>query len=229
MAAPRFAHPLPESRRRNHAGPNQRLRGLYAITPNEADTPKLIHQVKLALEGGTRWVQYRNKSANNKLRRRQAEALAALCSQFGAALIINDDIELTRACNAHGAHLGREDASLATARSLLGKNKIIGASCYDQIERAIEAEAQGADYVAFGSFHPSSVKSHTVRPQVQLLAQARTKLSAPIVAVGGITLENAGVLIEAGADAVAVISALFNAPDIKTAAKKFNCLFASRQ
>ncbi|HSS46858.1 MAG TPA: thiamine phosphate synthase [Burkholderiales bacterium] len=206
-----------------------RISGLYAITPDEADTPKLIHQVKLALEGGTRWVQYRNKSANNRLRQRQAEAIAALCSQFGAALIINDDIELARACNAHGTHLGREDVSLATARSLLGKNKIIGASCYDQIGRAIEAEAQGADYVAFGSFHPSSVKPHTTRPQVQLLAQARTKLSAPIVAIGGITLENAGVLIEAGADAVAVISALFNAPDIKTAAKKFNCLFTSRQ
>lgn len=229
MAAPRFAQPIPESHLRGHAGFNQRIHGLYAITSDEADTPKLIHQVKLALEGGTRWVQYRNKSANNKLRRRQAEALTALCSQFGAALIINDDIELARACNAHGAHLGREDAALATARSSLGKNKIIGASCYDQIERAVAAEAQGADYVAFGSFHPSSVKPHAARPQAQLLAQAKTILSAPIVAIGGITLENAGVLIEAGADAVAVISALFNAPNIKTAAKKFNCLFASRQ
>ena len=229
MATPRFAHPLPESHRRDHAGPNQRLHGLYAITPDEADTPKLIHQVKLALEGGTRWIQYRNKSANNGLKRQQAEALAALCGRYNAALIINDDIELAKTSGAHGAHLGREDASLTAAKSLLGENKIIGASCYDQIERAVEAEEQGADYVTFGSFHPSSVKPHAARPPVHLLTQARTKLTVPVVAIGGITLENAGVLIEAGAEAVAVINALFNAPDIETAAKKFNDLFANRQ
>ncbi|MGH8744339.1 MAG: thiamine phosphate synthase, partial [Burkholderiales bacterium] len=134
-----------------------------------------------------------------------------------------------RTSGAHGVHLGRDDASLTAAKILLGENKILGASCYDQIERAVEAEAQGADYVAFGSFHPSSVKPQAARPPVLLLIQARTKLTVPVVAIGGITLENAGVLIEAGAEAVGVINALFNAPDIKTAAKKFNDLFANQQ
>jgi thiamine-phosphate pyrophosphorylase len=204
-----------------------RIRGLYAITPDEAVTSKLIAQVKLALEGGTRWVQYRSKSGGKELKLQQAEALVSLCRQFGASLIVNDGVELARGCGAQGVHLGAQDMCVAAARSLLGPDKIIGASCYDQLKNALDAAAQGADYVALGSFFPSSVKPHAVRPSLALLKQTKANLKTPVVAVGGITLQNAGALIAAGADAVAVITALFNAPDIKVAAQKFNRLFAN--
>ncbi|MGH8751167.1 MAG: thiamine phosphate synthase [Burkholderiales bacterium] len=201
------------------------ISGLYAITPDEADTSKLLTQVKLALEGGTRWVQYRNKSAGQKLRLQQAQALAILCRQSGAVLIINDDIKLAQACCADGVHLGLQDMAIAAARRELGTDKIIGASCYDQFPLAQRAAAEGADYIAFGSFYPSAVKPATARPAAELLRAAKTKLKLPVVAIGGVNLQNAVALIAAGADAVAVISALFGAADIKTAAGKFNNLF----
>ncbi|HYA19347.1 MAG TPA: thiamine phosphate synthase [Burkholderiales bacterium] len=206
---------------------NNRISGLYAITPDLDDTQKLITQVQLALQGGARWLQYRNKSADQSLKLQQANALMSVCREFAVPLIVNDSLDMVLETDAAGAHLGIQDCSIPDARIKLGKNKIIGASCYDDLERALKCQAQGADYVAFGSFYPSSVKPDAARASLTLLREAKARLSVPVVAVGGINLQNAGLLIDAGADAVGVISAVFNAPDIMETAKKFTALFAS--
>jgi thiamine-phosphate pyrophosphorylase len=203
----------------------KRVRGLYAVTPDETDSARLMALVRSALAGGGRFLQYRNKVANSVQRREQATALRALCREYDAALIINDDLELALAVDADGLHLGGEDGSLAAARARLGPTKSLGASCYRSLENAERAIAEGADHIAFGSFFVSTVKPGAVRSSPALLTEARQKFSVPVVAIGGITLENAPLLINAGADSVAVISALFGAPDVALAAKKFNALF----
>ena len=201
------------------------VRGLYAVTPDEQDSARLVTLVTHVLAGGTRILQYRNKTADAALRREQATALRALCSEYGAALIVNDDIELALAVDADGVHLGSEDGSLAAARAQLGPDKLLGASCYSRIENAERAIAEGADHIAFGSFFASTVKPGAVRSSPALLTAAKRKFNVPVVAIGGITLENAPQLIAAGADSIAVISALFGAPEVTRAAQKFNALF----
>ncbi len=205
--------------------PNVPISGLYAITPDEPDTAELLCKVRLALAGGVRLLQYRNKLADAPLRVEQAGALRALTREFDAVFIVNDDAELARRVNADGVHLGGEDGSVAAARALLGEEKIIGVSCYNRAPLAFEAVRHGADYVAFGAFFPSGVKPQAVAATPELLCQARGRLEVPIVAIGGITVENGKQLIEAGADALAVISALWNAPDIGQAAREFSNLF----
>lgn len=203
------------------------VRGLYAVTPDIADTASLLGKVKLVLAGGARLLQYRNKTLDDCARREQAQALRDLCRRHGATLIINDDVALACALDADGVHVGAEDAGICDARSRLGRGKIIGASCYADLERARTAVKQGADYVAFGSFFASSVKPAAVRAPLSLLPAARA-LGLPVAAIGGITLENANLLIAAGADAVAVISALFTAPDIAVTAQRFCQLFQAK-
>lgn len=203
--------------------------GLYAVTPDVADTPGLLATAEAALAGGARLLQYRNKSASSALRFAQARALLALCRGFQVPLIINDHLDLALAVNADGLHLGAEDGSLAATRKQLGPARILGVSCYDQLERALEAERLGADYVAFGSFFPSSVKPGAVRAPLALLRDAKRRLSVPVVAIGGITLDNAPQLIAGGADGVAVVSALFGADDVRLAARRFSALFARRE
>ncbi len=209
--------------------PTPAIRGLYAITPDEADTEVLLHKVRLALQGGARILQYRNKSADSALRLAQAQALRALTRGYGALLIVNDDPQLARTVDADGVHLGRGDLPLARARELLGTAKIIGVSCYNQLPLARAARAGGADYVAFGAFFSSSVKPEAVAADLGLLRAARAEMDAPIVAIGGITAQNGAVLVNAGADAVAVISALFDAPDIPAATRDFAKLFNRNQ
>jgi thiamine-phosphate pyrophosphorylase len=203
----------------------KRMRGLYAVTPDEADSARLMALVRSALAGGARIVQYRNKSSDAALRREQATALRALCREQGAALIINDDLELAMAIDADGLHLGGEDGSLAAARARLGPDKLLGASCYRSLDNAARAIAEGADHIAFGSFFVSIVKPGAVRSSPSLLTEAKLKFNVPVVAIGGITLKNAPQLIAAGADSVAVISALFGAPDVMRTAREFNALF----
>ena len=203
--------------------------GLYAVTPDEPDTPRLLAAVEAALAGGARALQYRNKSADANLRLAQGRALLALCREYRRPLIINDHLDLALALDADGLHLGVEDGALAEAKTRLGGGRILGASCYDRLESALEAQRAGATYVAFGSFFPSSVKPGAVRAPLSLLAAARAELSVPIVAIGGITLDNAPRLIEAGAHGVAVISALFGAPDVRAAARDFSALFGQRR
>ena len=205
------------------------ISGLYAVTPDGDDTPALIAAVEAALAGGARLLQYRNKPAPAALRLSQASALLVLCRKHRVPLVINDHLDLALAVSADGLHLGAEDGSLAAARARLGPERILGASCYDRLDAALEAERLGADYVAFGSFFTSSVKPGAVHAPLALLREAKRRLSVPVVAIGGITLENAPRLIAAGADGVAVISALFGADDVGLAARRFSALFAARE
>jgi thiamine-phosphate pyrophosphorylase len=201
------------------------IAGLYAVTPDVADVPELVAMAEAALKGGARLLQYRNKSAAPALRLAQAQGLLAPCRKLQVPLIVNDHLDLALAVGADGVHLGAEDGALATARERLGPARILGASCYDRLELALKAERLGADYVAFGSFFPSGVKPGAVRAPLTLLRDAKRHLSVPVVAIGGITLENAPQAIAAGADSVAVISALFGADDIRAAAHRFSELF----
>jgi thiamine-phosphate pyrophosphorylase len=201
-----------------------RIRGLYAITPDETDTAELLRKARLALKGGAQVLQYRNKIAGNALRKEQASELHKLTAGFDVPLIINDDMLLALEIGASGVHLGATDGSLGDARKLLGASRFIGVSCYNDMALAREADAGGADYVAFGSFYPSGVKPHAVVATTDLLRQARTELDIPLVAIGGITLENGKSLLTAGASALAVISSLFCADDIEATARRFAAL-----
>ena len=202
-------------------------RGLYAITdavllPDD----RLIGAVERALLGGARLIQYRDKSHDAARRLTQAQALDELCQRYKVPLIINDDAELAAQVGAAGVHIGQDDPDLATARARLGPKAIIGVSCYDRLDLALAAERAGADYVAFGAFFPSPTKPHEIRPPIALLREARAALTVPIVAIGGITPDNAPLLLNAGADALAVVSAVFAQPDIQAAARRFAILFA---
>jgi thiamine-phosphate pyrophosphorylase len=208
-----------------------RLRGLYAITPDLADTDRLVRCVGAALAGGAHAIQYRNKAADPGLSRAQAAALAQVRAARGGLYIVNDDAALAAEVGADGVHLGEDDGGVARARGLLGPARIIGVSCYDRFELAESAVAAGADYVAFGSFFASSVKPHARRADMSLLTRARS-LGVPVVAIGGITAGNAGALFDAGADAVAVISDVFGHAelrDVERAAAAVDAVFrASR-
>ena len=201
------------------------IRGLYAVTPDEASTDVLISKVTSAIAGGARFVQYRNKSASVNLRLQQARALKTLCETHGACLIVNDHVEVAVDVDAGGVHLGAEDGSDVDARRVLGRDKIVGVSCYNKLELALSAQDRGVDYIAFGSFFPSSVKPGAVHAPLTLLANARRELRIPIVAIGGITLANAPSLVAAGADALAVISALFADAAIEDTARRFSDLY----
>lgn len=192
------------------------LRGLYAITPDEPDTDRLLARVAPVLDAGPALLQYRNKLATHALRREQAAALLPLCRARGVALIVNDDWRLAADLGADGAHVGGGDGDLREARAALG-SALLGASCYDSIVRARDAVACGADYVAFGAFFPSGTKPNARRAHPQLLADA-APLGVPRVAIGGITPSNARVLVDAGADLIAVIGGLFDAADPGAAA-----------
>ncbi len=204
------------------------LRGLYAVTPDLPDTAELLRRVEQALLGGARLVQYRAKQADAELRREQATALTALCHRMGGRLIVNDDLALALEANTDGAHLGREDGEPAAARAALGPGKILGISCYNDMALARQARRIGADYIAFGSVFASATKPGAVPAPLTLLAQAKAELGLPVCAIGGITLQNAPQPIAAGADLLAVISDLFEAPDIQARAAAFTQLFPER-
>jgi thiamine-phosphate pyrophosphorylase len=177
-----------------------------------------------AIEGGATLVQYRNKVASPGLRRQQASALLTICRSRGALLIINDDTDLAVEIGAEGLHLGRDDGDIAAARTRL-PHALIGASCYRDTGNALEAKRLGADYVAFGSFFASPTKPSAVRSPLSTINEAKQAVGLPVVAIGGITLDNTPSLIAAGVDAVAVITALFGAPSVKQAAADFTRLF----
>jgi thiamine-phosphate pyrophosphorylase len=203
---------------------NKKIRGLYAITPEESSTERLLEKVREALEGGARILQYRNKESDQVYRLWQADALASLARAREAIFIVNDSIELALATRADGVHLGKEDGSVAAARKAL-PDKIIGVSCYNDLNRAIEAQEEGADYVAFGSAFLSSTKPDAVHASFALYQNAIHRLSIPVVAIGGITMENAKKLVTSGVDAIAVISGLFDTDNVRFAAEYFSGLF----
>jgi thiamine-phosphate pyrophosphorylase len=198
-----------------------KLRGLYAITPESADTATLVHSVAQALEGGIAMLQYRRKDRQQV---EEARTLARMCRDLAVPFVVNDDIALALECGADGVHLGREDGNLAAARSTL-RGMILGASCYDSLAAARTAVGAGADYIAFGSVFPSPTKPSAVRAPLALFGEAHM-LGVPLVAIGGITLANTPQLLAAGADCLAVISDLFDAPDIAERARAYGKLFA---
>ena len=201
-------------------------RGLYAITdPALLPPERLLSAVEAVILGGAVMVQYRNKSGGPGIRRRQARALLSLCRRHGVPLIINDDVVLASAVGADGVHLGRDDPPVDRARDLLGSRAIIGVSCYDQPQRALGAQAAGANYVAFGRFFPSSTKPAAVQCSPEMLREVQPRLSVPIVVIGGITPDNGATLLEAGADLLAVVGGLFATVDPRAAATEFARLF----
>ena len=197
-------------------------RGLYAIT--DGPRPDLLAVTRQALEGGARLLQYRDKTRDAARRHGEALALKALCAEFDVPMIVNDDVTLARAVGAAGVHLGEDDGDIAAARAALGARAIIGVSCYDTIDRARALAAAGADYIAFGAFFTSPTKPQARRASTELLRQSAA-LGLPRVAIGGITPDNGGDLIDAGADYLAVISAVFGADDVRSAARRFADLF----
>ena len=201
-----------------------KLRGLYAITPESADSKMLLRGVAQALEGGIAMLQYRRKGRQHI---DEARALAHMCRERAVPFVVNDDSALALACGADGVHLGRDDGELAAARVKLDGGtgrKLLGASCYVSLPAARAAVASGADYIAFGSVFPSPTKPAAVRAPLILFSEARS-LGVPLVAIGGITLQNAPQLLAAGADSLAVISDLFEAPDIGERARAYAMLF----
>ena len=204
-----------------------KLRGLYAITDSELLKGKLLPYVEAALKGGVKLLQYRDKSSDDARRLREAEALRELCNRYGAALIINDDAELAARLGV-GLHLGQGDGSLSVARALLGRKAIIGGTCHGQLALAETAAKEGASYVAFGRFFNSTTKPGAPAADINLLDAARAQISLPIVAIGGVTLDNAPALIAHGASMVAVVHGLFgadSADEVERRARAFSALF----
>lgn len=200
--------------------------GLYAIT--DGPRTNLLDVVAQALSGGARWLQYRDKSTDTARRYAEATALRQLCRDCGAAFIVNDDIALARAVEADGVHLGKNDDDVASARAALGDRAIIGVSCYDSLQRAQAAARAGASYLAFGAFFPSPTKPLAPRAPIELLRQSAA-LGLPRVAIGGVTPDNGAPLVNAGADYLAVISAVFGATDVRAAAQRITDLFSSHR
>lgn len=198
-----------------------KLSGLYVITADSTS----VGDVASAIEGGASIVQYRDKMTDASKRLQKASAIRHLCAEEGVIFIINDDVDLAASVDADGVHVGREDAACSHARERLGEEAIIGVSCYNEYARAEEAARAGASYIAFGAFFPSPTKPEAPRAMEDLLVRARRELSLPVVAIGGITPQNGASLITAGADMLAVITAVFSQPDIAGASRQFSDLF----
>jgi len=201
--------------------------GLYAITDSQLmpDLDTLLSHVEFSLQGGASIIQYRDKSTDQLFRVEQAQALKQLCDRYQVPLVINDDIALAAECSAAGVHLGQSDGSAVEARKQLGSHAIIGVTCHDSLTLALQAQSEGADYLAFGAFFPSKTKPNAKPAAINLIRQAKKKVSLPIVAIGGITVDNAQLIISAGADMVAVIHAIYAEKDIKKSAQQFHQLF----
>lgn len=203
------------------------MKGLYLVTPDWDDTHKLLQLTEAALKGGAVLVQYRHKTADEALRREQAQCLLGLCRSYRRRFIINDHVVLCIELDADGVHVGGADVSVAQARAVVGPAKIVGASCYGDIELARDAHRAGASYVAFGGFYPSRVKKYPVTTSPDIIAQSKAKIPLPIVVIGGMTQDNAASLVACGADMVAAISSVYLAQDAEAAARGFASLFRS--
>ncbi len=200
-------------------------RGIYAITDCANNTEReLLEKSEKILKTGISLFQYRNKESDQQKKKRLSQELQSLCLQHNVPFIVNDDVALAKDISADGVHLGKDDGDIHLARKTLGA-KIIGVSCYSDIDRATEAAKSGADYIAFGAFFPSITKPDAKKAEIDLVVQAKLQLSIPIVAIGGITPENAKPLIDANIDYLAVISGLYSASDTIMATQNYNDLF----
>jgi len=201
------------------------IKGLYAITPDSADLNTLIQKTKSAIEGGAFMVQYRSKIQDRDVKMQQCAAILRLCREYEIPCIVNDDVDMCRILEADGVHLGEKDDNIAEVRHILGEDAIIGSSCYDQLDRAKSAQKEGASYVAFGAMFPTSTKPNAPRASLALLKEAKREIQIPIVAIGGITVNNAHDVIKTGIDAIAVITSLYEAKSIKETAETFAKMF----
>ena len=201
------------------------IKGLYAITPDSADLNTLIRKTQLAIEGGAFMVQYRSKIHDRDVKMQQCAAILRLCREYDVPCIVNDDVEMCRFLEADGVHLGKNDDNIAEVRHILGEDSIIGSSCYDQLDRAKQAQKEGASYVAFGAVFPTPTKPNAPRATLELLREAKREIQIPIVAIGGITMNNAHDVIKTGIDAIAVITSLYESNSIKETAETFSQMF----
>ena len=201
------------------------LKGLYAITDPQLMGTDLLKKAEQAILGGINILQYRNKTAPPEQQEQEAGTLASLCKKNNVLFIINDNVELAIKVNADGVHLGQKDTNIQQARKLLGENKVIGVTCNNQIELAKEAQAQGADYIAFGRFYNSLTKPSAPKAELSLLREANKLITIPIVAIGGITTEVAPLLLKEGANMLAVIQGIFAQKDVLNTTRQFVKLF----
>ncbi|MCM0045694.1 MAG: thiamine phosphate synthase [Burkholderiaceae bacterium] len=201
------------------------MKGLYLVTPDWDDTDQLVAASEQAIAGGATLLQYRHKTASDDLRTEQASALLALCRRLNVPLIINDHADLCERIDADGLHVGGTDASVAEVRARLGKEKIVGASCYGDLQLARHAAAAGASYVAFGGFYPSRVKKYAVTTPPDIITRALSELAVPVCVIGGMTVENSRPLVELGAHMVAVISSVYSVGDHRSATSQFASIF----
>lgn len=203
------------------------MRGVYLVTPDWDDTNQLLSVTEQALKvkGGVCLLQYRHKTATQELRVEQASALLALCKKYQVPFIINDHIDLCMAIDADGVHVGGKDISVAQARTLVGSEKIVGASCYGDFDLAISAQKSGASYVAFGGFYPSLVKQYPVTTSSSIVTKAKLELAVPVVVIGGMTVDLARPLVDLGADMLAAISSVYLANSAELAVTQLAALF----
>lgn len=199
--------------------------GIYVITDClNLTADELVKKSEDILNSGVSFFQYRNKKTDRIKKKELALKLQGLCYQYQTPFIINDDLELAKEIDADGVHLGENDESIEKARMILGR-KIIGVSCYNNLNSALNAESNGANYVAFGSCFPSETKPNAKKVNIETLKKAKSSLSIPIVAIGGITPENGKQIIDTGIDFLAIISGLYSAPDTIKAVKRYKNLF----
>ena len=170
-------------------------------------------------------VQYRSKIHDRDVKMQQCSAILRLCREYNVPCIVNDDVEICRVLKADGVHLGEKDDNIAEVRQILGEDAIIGSSCYDQLNRAKQAQKEGASYVAFGAVFPTPTKPNAPRATLELLREAKREIQIPIVAIGGITMNNAHGVIETGVDAIAVITNLYESNSIKETAETLSQMF----
>ena len=201
------------------------IKGLYAITPDMADSNSLLLKTQLAIEGGAFMVQYRSKIQDRDVKMQQCAAILRLCREYKIPCIVNDDVDMCRVLEADGVHLGKKDDNIAEVRSILGEDAIIGSSCYDQLNRAKLAQKEGASYVAFGAMFETYTKPNAPRATLELLREAKSQIQIPIVAIGGITMNNAHDVIETGIDAIAVINSLYESNSINETAETLSSMF----
>lgn len=201
------------------------MNGLYLVTPDWDDTDQLLAASEQAIAGGATVLQYRHKTASEALRNEQAAALLKLCRRLGVPFIVNDHVALCKELDADGIHVGGTDAAVAEVRAQVGKDKIVGASCYGDLQRARDAVTAGASYVAFGGFYPSRVKKYEVTTPPSIITQALAELPVPVCVIGGMTPQNSAPLASLGAHLVAAISSVYAAEDPRRAAAEFAALF----
>lgn len=202
------------------------MKGLYIVTPDWDDTARMVEVTEKALKGGAEIVQYRHKTATPELRKEQAKALQALCRRYGKPFIINDYVDLCLELDTDGIHVGGTDAPVKKVRAAVGPGKIVGASCYGDIELARKATRDGASYVAFGGFYPSRVKKYPVTTPQNIVSDWKKEMpSMPVCVIGGMNVDNATPLVNLGADMVAVVSGVYFQEDPEKVAGQFAALF----